>query len=198
MLYRFGQLLSKIFFFLFFRVKVDGKNNIPRKGAFLLYANHPHLLDMFLIASICPRQIHYMAKSELFKNKLLGFLIRKVGSFPVNRGKGDIGSVKTVFRLLKDEKVVGVFPEGSRTAKKDLSRKKAGAAMLALATGATILPVGIEGNFKKFFSKLTIVFGKPFVLKGEADMKESHGHSKQELVEKTEYILNTIYALIGQ
>jgi 1-acyl-sn-glycerol-3-phosphate acyltransferase len=196
MLYAVGKFLVWLFFALFFRIRVSGRENIPPKGPFLMYANHVHALDMFLIASKMKPRVHYMAKAELFKNKILAFLLKHVGAFPVHRGKGDVGSIKTVYRLLEKGSVVGIFPEGTRTKKKDLTKKKGGAALMALTSGVPILPVAVEGSFK-LFSRISVVYGKPFSLEIEAQ-QESGKYTKEELNEASVEILNRIYALIGQ
>jgi len=194
MLYSIGKVILYLYFIIFRRVKVEGKENIPKKGPVLLYANHPSAWDMFLIAVFMRRRVHYMAKAELFKNPILRFLLRSVGAFPVSRGKGDIGSVKNVFRLLEQGKVVGVFPEGTRTLKKDPRKRKAGAAMMALYSKAPVLPVGVEWS-NKIFSKVRIVFGEPFLMLPKEEGKHI---PKEELIQLTDEIINKIYALIGQ
>lgn len=194
MLYRIARFLIYLYFIIFYRVETVGKENIPAKGPLLLYANHPSGMDMFLIACFFKRKIHYMAKVEIFKNPVIAFLLRRVGAFPISRGKGDVGSVKTVYKFLEKGRVVGVFPEGTRTPKKDPTRRKAGAAMLAYHSRATILPVGVEWNNKKF-STLRIVFGEPFKMLP----KEDGGHiAKEELQNATQEIMDKIYKLIGQ
>ncbi|MCX7772168.1 MAG: 1-acyl-sn-glycerol-3-phosphate acyltransferase [Clostridia bacterium] len=194
MLYRVGQFIFWLYFTLFYRVKMIGSQNIPKTGPVLIYANHPTALDMFLIAYKVKRPIHYMAKVELFKNPIVAFLLRGVGAFPVSRGKGDVGSVKTAFRLLQEGKIVGVFPEGTRTPKKDPKKRKAGAALLAVHTNAPIVPIGIGGRIKPF-SKVEIIVGEPFMIKRTTE--EEHP-GKDELVEITQDIMDKIYALIGQ
>jgi len=194
MLYSIGKVILYLYFIIFRRVKVEGKENIPKNGPVLLYANHPRAWDMFLIAVFMRRRVHYMAKAELFKNPILRFLLRSVGAFPVSRGKGDIGSVKNVFRLLEQGKVVGVFPEGTRTLKKDPRKRKAGAAMMALYSKAPVLPVGVEWS-NKIFSKVRIVFGEPFLMLPKEEGKHI---PKEELIQLTDEIINKIYALIGQ
>ncbi len=192
MLYSFARAVLYIYFTLFYRVKIKGAENIPATGPLLLYANHPSAMDMFIIAVYMKRKIHYMAKVELFKNPILAFLLNKIGAFPVSRGKGDVGSVRTVYKLLEQGEVVGVFPEGTRTPKKDPAKRKAGAAMLALHSNSPILPVGVN-KIKK--TRWELVFGETFVI----PLKQEGEHaSKEELKEITQNIMDKIYSLIGQ
>jgi len=194
MLYNFGKFLFYIFFSLFRRVKIEGRENVPKEGPLLLFANHPSAWDMILIGVFMKRKVHYMAKAELFKNPFLAWLFKSLGAFPVKRGKGDVGSVKTVFRLLDEGKVVGIFPEGTRTPGKDPKKRKMGAALLATRSKAPVLPVGVVWN-KKIFSKVRLVFGKPFIIQNE---KDSEHLGKEELMDITSDIIDRIYALIGQ
>ncbi|NLP00178.1 MAG: 1-acyl-sn-glycerol-3-phosphate acyltransferase [Clostridiaceae bacterium] len=194
MLYNIAKFILYLFFVIFRRVKIEGKENIPQEGPVLLFANHPSAWDMLLIAVFMKRRVHYMAKAELFKNPILGFIIRSLGAFPISRGKGDVGSVKTVFRLLEEGKIVGIFPEGTRTPKKDPNKRKAGAAMMALHSKAPVLPVGVEWN-NKIFSKVRVVFGEPFLMLPKEEDKHI---PREELLVLTNEILNKIYALIGQ
>lgn len=194
MLYRIGKILFYIYFRIFKRVTVEGRENIPKQGPVLLCSNHPSAWDMFLIAVFVKRKVHYMAKVELFRNPILAFILKCLGAFPVSRGKGDVGSVKTVFRLLDEGKVVGIFPEGTRTPGKDPKKRKAGAAMIAARSKAPVIPVGVVWN-KKIFSKVRLVFGEPFFVR--AEMEDGH-IGKDELMHLTEDILDRIYALIGQ
>lgn len=192
MLYNFVRFIFYLYFTLFYRVKIKGIENIPATGPLLLYANHPSAVDMFLIAVYMKRKVHYMAKVELFKNPILAFILKRVGAFPVSRGKGDVGSVKTVYKLLEQGEVVGVFPEGTRTPKKDPAKRKAGAAMLALHSNSPILPVGVN-RIKK--TQWELVFGTTFTL---PPRKDGEHVSKEELQEATQNIMNKIYGLIGQ
>jgi len=194
MLYKIGKFLFYIYFSLFRRVKVEGMENVPKEGPLLLYANHPSAWDMILIGVYMKRKVHYMAKAELFRNPFLAWLFRSLGAFPVNRGKGDVGSIKTVFRLLEEGKVVGIFPEGTRTPNKDPRKRKMGAALLAARSKAPVLPVGVVWS-KKIFSRVRLVFGKPFIVQPE---KEGEHTGKDELMNITSDIIDRIYALIGQ
>jgi 1-acyl-sn-glycerol-3-phosphate acyltransferase len=99
---------------LMFRMKVTGAENIPATGAVLLVSNHRSNLDPVFVGAVFPRQVHFMAKSELWKFKPLGRLIDLLGTFPVNRGEADRAAVKRALDTLAAGAVVGMFPEGHR------------------------------------------------------------------------------------
>jgi len=198
MLYSIGRVLFTLYFRLFYRLKVIGRENIPSSGPLLLCANHPTALDMFLIAAMVPRRrVHYMAKAELFRNRFLAWIIRSLGAFPVSRGKGDVGSVKTVYRLLKSGKIVGMFPEGTRTRKKDPNKRKPGIALFALHSGAPVMPVAIKGDFRPF-KKVELIFGKPYKVTSNTVNPSGKSYPKEELQRISNEIIDSIYALMEQ
>ena len=128
-LYAIGRVilipLVKILFFL----KVNGKGNIPKNGGFILCSNHLSNFDPVLIGVAQRRQLFFMAKSELFRNKFFGWLIRKLGAFPVERGAGDGKAINTAEKIINEGKTLGIFIEGTRSKTGELLRPKAGAAM---------------------------------------------------------------------
>ena len=132
MLYYCGRALAALYMILFHRIKIEGRENIPETGPVLIFANHPSAFDMVLIGARMKRKIHFMAKAELFENPFIGFLLRGLAAFPVHRGRGDAGSVKNALALLEKGEIVGIFPEGTRTQKKNTERKKGGAALIAI------------------------------------------------------------------
>lgn len=153
---------------LLFRVRRIGRKNEPRReeGPYLVCANHQTVLDVvFLAASLKRQQPHFMAKAELFKVPVLGWLVRKLGAFPVSRGKGDVGAVKHSISLLKSGRSVGIFPQGTRCPEKDPRdcKVKFGAGLIATHTGATVLPVFIKMKNQKwrFLRRVTVIVGEP-------------------------------------
>ena len=153
---------------LLFRVRRVGRKNEPKRedGPYLLCANHQTVLDVvFLAASLKRQQPHFMAKAELFKVPVLGWLVRKLGAFPVSRGKGDVGAVKHSIALLKNGRSVGMFPQGTRCPEQDPRecKIKFGAGLIAAHTGATVLPVFIKMKHQKwrFLRRVTVIFGEP-------------------------------------
>ncbi|MGI6631583.1 MAG: lysophospholipid acyltransferase family protein [Bacillota bacterium] len=162
---------------ILFRVKTRGVSNIPAAGPAVLCANHVSWWDPILVASAVKRPIHFMAKKELFRYPLLAYLFRKIHAFPVNRGKPDLGAIKTGLSILKNGEVLGIFPEGTRQKNTDrLGEMHAGAALFALRTGAPVVPAAIRGSYK-IGAPVVIVFGdsmkiEPKTGQNAVDMEE--------------------------
>lgn len=191
----FLKFLLKILVSLFFRVKLVNKHNIPTQGGALVCSNHNGTLDMVFVGYNLKRLVHYMAKQELFKNPLFGSIIKTLGAFPVKRGTGDVSAIKTVFNLLDEEKLVGIFPEGKRV--KSLEESKAsvkpGTAMIAIKKDVPIVPVAIIGK-AKLFSKIKVVFGEPFKLQADQDRK----YTSDELTQMSQSIMERVYSLMEE
>ncbi len=164
MLYRLAKWIARIVMKLLFNVDVEGVEKIPTEGSLIVCANHISGWDPLLIACIMPRPVSFMAKKELFKSRILAFLFTKLYAFPVNREKPDLGAIRKGLAVLKDENVLGIFPEGTRQKTFDkLGVGHGGAALFAIKTGAPILPVAIRGryNFKK---TVKIACGDPITI----------------------------------
>ena len=157
MFYKFARAIAWCFMVTFKGMRVIGKENIPPKGPFLVIANHESYLDPVAVGTALPQQIFFMAKKELFDIPIFGFILRKLGAFPVRRNEVDITSLKTALKHLKDGKVVGVFPEGTRL--KSLGEFHLGAAALAIKAGVPVLPVGLINV--RGFKKCRVVIGTP-------------------------------------
>lgn len=165
LLYAFGRVLLVPLMKLLFFFKVNGKKNIPRKGGFILCSNHMSNLDPVILGVAQIRQVHFMAKSELFRNNFFAALIRALGAFPVERGAGDGKAITTAEELVNGGKTLGIFIEGTRSKNGELLRPKAGAAMIAEQTKATVIPVCITPRNKekkiRVFSQIVISIGEP-------------------------------------
>jgi 1-acyl-sn-glycerol-3-phosphate acyltransferase len=129
------ELLRRVY-----RIEVAGGDRIPATGPAILAANHESLADPFFLGVATTRPIHYMAKAELWQNPILGWVMDWFGTFPVERGGGDSRALRHGIRLLEQGAVLGIFPQG--TARPSRHRPfLRGAARLALATGAPLVPV---------------------------------------------------------
>lgn len=168
--YKFAMAVVKGFYRIAFRIKVEGIENIAKDGAFVVCANHKSLLDAPLLGVCLPMEIKFMAKEELFRNKLFGSVLRALGAFPVKRGKSDIGALKAAIGILKSGEKLGIFPEGTRSPKGYMNKGKSGAALIAIKARVNILPVGICTSYRPF-SKVTVRIGKPIELDEYFDLK---------------------------
>ena len=129
----------------FYRVSITGAERIPTRSAAILVANHESMFDPWLLALATPRPVRYMAKAELWRVSLVGRALEAFGAFPVERGTGDGTAMSRAASLLSAGEVIGIFPQGTS---KQLPERvfHRGAARLALATGAPIVPVRLVGT----------------------------------------------------
>lgn len=147
-IYRITWLLLQPIVKIFFRLSVRGLEHLPKSGAVVIACNHASFLDPPLIALAMPRQIFFLARKTLFKNKLFGGFIKYYGAYPVSRS--DARGMLTALRLLKDDKPLLLFPEGTRTLDGKLQPIKTGTAWLAVHGNCQILPIWIEGSYQSF------------------------------------------------
>ncbi|HTE84533.1 MAG TPA: lysophospholipid acyltransferase family protein [Dehalococcoidia bacterium] len=150
--------------------RVTGANRMPHHGAVIVVANHLNLIDPPLLAASLPRRIRFMAKQELFDSRA-GVFIRLYGSFPVRRFEADLQALRTARRLLDGGEVLGMFPEGHRSGGAGMIAAHPGTALIALQSGAPVLPVAITGSEQIRSpsvlvrrARITVTVGEPFVL----------------------------------
>ena len=151
-------------------LRVEGREHVPLEGRVIIAGNHFTNLDPFVIAHAIPkpRRVQYMAKKELFTNPVLGHIIRSGGSFPVDRSGNDVGAIRTALRVLQNEGMLGIFPQGTRGG----SSLQGGAAMLALKAKAPIVPASITYARRKWLVR----FGPPIIPQGSvAELTERVG-----------------------
>jgi len=169
------ELVSKFFVFpiykFVFKGQLIGRENIPQKGSFIMVSNHGSLLDPPLLGHSLRRNISFMAKAELFKIPLLGFIIKACGAYPVKRGIADKNTIKIACQKLSNNNCIGIFIDGTRQKNGRVNKPKQGAALLAFKNQKLLLPVSIVNSHRlirfKFciplFSKIVIKVGKPLL-----------------------------------
>jgi len=176
LVYKICKIISLVLGHIFFRFEVNGRENIPADGAFLLCSNHIHAFDPIVLSMFLKREPRFMAKKELFKPGLYNWFFTHYGAFPIDRdAPADMKAFRTTLDLLKKNHGIIIFSQGTRM--KDFENAKSGVAVFALKSGAPIVPAGIIGSYK-LFSKIKINFGEAI------PMHEFEGQKiKTELVE---------------
>ncbi|NLG83405.1 MAG: 1-acyl-sn-glycerol-3-phosphate acyltransferase [Firmicutes bacterium] len=177
MLYRFLGLFVRFVLATLYRWRVVGRERIPLRGGCVVVANHCNFFDPIVLgAAVLPRRIvRFMAKAEVFTWPVLGRLARWLYAFPVRRGLPDRQAITTAFNVVREGHVLGLFPEGTRHRDGRLHELRGGAAMVHLATGAPIVPVGLAGTerLKLFrFPRVVVWIGEPLVLPDTEKMSE--------------------------
>ncbi|MEH7124325.1 lysophospholipid acyltransferase family protein [Bacillus sp. JJ1773] len=173
-----------------YRFEVIGTEHFPKEGGVLLCSNHIHNFDPPVVGINAPRAVHFMAKEELFRVPILGKLLPDLNAFPVKRGMSDREALRKGLAILKEGKVLGLFPEGTRSKTGELGQGLAGAGFFALRTDAAIVPCAIIGPYKSF-KRLKVVYGKPIDM---APLREK----KASVEETTELIMSEIRKLINE
>lgn len=172
------------------KAKVYGKENLPQEGGFVIACTHTGYVDILnLGVSIIPREIHFMAKKQLFDMKSLGWLIKRLNAFPVDRENPGPSVIKIPRQLIKEGKIVGIFPSGTRSSENtDL---KQGAITIAQLSKAQIVPAAYIGprNVGEVFKRQKgyLIYGKPFSVDGGKEARDEAMHFlEQELQRLTE------------
>jgi len=159
---------------------------MPDQGGVIIMSNHISAFDPPLLAAIFSRPVRFMAKKELFENPIIRFVLFLADAFPVDRSKNDITAVKKALSVIKDQEVLGLFPEGTRRPEGKLGSPKSGSVMLAIKSGVPILPVGIKNIKTK--GRITINIGNAFTL----DQFAKKRLTKEERKKASQLIKNKI------
>lgn len=193
MFYRFIRILGIIYTKLFYFTKKTGSENVP-DGACIIAPNHMSMHDVLFVSASIYRQIFYMAKAELFKNRFVAWLIGSLGGFPVNRGKRDITAIKTALQVLKRGDILGIFPEGTRVKEGEHVRAKTGVALFAYRTKCPVIPVGISTKHqeRRLFRRVYINFGEPLTYD---DLQFTDG-SYEDLQRASDIIMEKVHELM--
>ena len=189
-MYYIYKNIVKIFFILFYRVRVYGLENLSKNEALIIAPNHFSNYDPLVIGSFCPLKLNTMAKKELFNNKILANILHAMGVFPVDRDGNDIGAIKTSLKILKANKPLLLFPEGTRNTinPKIHLEGKPGVSLMAIRSKVKIIPVTIDSNYK-LFGRINIKYHKPLELEKYYGQKLS----TEEYTRISNEILDLIY-----
>jgi 1-acyl-sn-glycerol-3-phosphate acyltransferase len=169
MFYSTIKVLAIMLMKVLFRVERHGTEHVPLDGPLLIVANHSSFLDPPLVGAMAPRPLTFLAKAELFAVPFLGWLIRHLGAYPVNREGADMAAFRTTQRALADRRAVLIFPEGTRGEEGVLRPAKPGAALLAVQSGAAVVPAYVSGSGRAWPrgrrlprpAKVVVTFGPP-------------------------------------
>ncbi len=159
--YRIMRVLMGAYYALVFPATVDGLENIPPEGGFILCCNHCSNRDPFYLGVfIRNRYLYFMAKIELFRFWPVSAFVRALGGFPVDRGHSDLNAVRTALKLLKENHCMSIFPQGTRVKDNSRTPMLEGVSMIALRAGVPVIPAYIGGPYRPF-RRTQVSFGKP-------------------------------------
>ena len=186
MVYFISRNLFKFLLTLFFRFRVFGKRNVPRKGPYIAACNHTSYIDPPVLgASIPAINVRFLARKDLFEKGFVGWWVKASSCIPVNRSERDTEAVKTALKTLRRGGVVALFPEGTRSPDGSLKEAHRGMAFLAIKSGAPIIPAYIKGSKYVLpkhaktinFKRVSMYFGSkidPGQFKGITNSKEAY------------------------
>lgn len=180
MLYRISKALLNLYFRIMGGMTLVGIENVPEKGGVILAPNHVSYADPPAAGCGLRRQVHFMAKEELFRCKPFALWMKAVGTFPVRRGTADRKALKTAIRLLSEGRVLCIFPEGTRGDGNRLGEAELGIGLIALKTHVPIVPVALIGTKdlslgrkKTGIRGIKVVYGRPLTFPDLYDAGES-------------------------
>lgn len=188
-------VIKTLWKYLGLKFDFGGEENIPRKGGAILAINHVSYLDFAITGTaVLPtgRLVRFMAKKEIFDNKLAGPLMRGMHHINVDRSSGSASFVAAL-RALKAGEIIGIFPEGTTSTSFEIKELKSGAVRLAMGAGVPIIPTiiwgsqriwtkGIKRNLKRNNFPVTVVFGEPILYERGADVEQAELHLRQTLL----------------
>ena len=169
---------------IIFNPKIIGRENIPKKDGCVIACNHIHAFDPAILIYSTKRIVHFIAKKELFEGKMKAFYL-SWGAIPVDRDKKNPLALAVAEEYLKNNSVIGIFPEGTRNKEKGLLPFKFGAVKMAKSSGVKIVPCVITGKYKVFKSNLKVVFGEAIDISG-MDLEKANELLRNKMLEMLE------------
>ena len=193
-LYWMGYTLCNLVGKVAFDFEVYGRENLIEEGGAILASNHQSYLDPPCIGMACRNDIYYLARNTLYQRPLIGPLLKRLNTVPVDRDRGDVSSIKTIIRLLRSGHRVIIFPEGTRSSDGKLQPARAGLGMIIAKTLAPVVPVRVFGSFEALprvggikLRPVSVVVGKPMrfsedALKGDRDVYQKLSNQVMEKI----------------
>ncbi len=196
--YQFWQRSSQVVLSACLGVRVFGRENVPKSGPALLLSNHQSFLDPVLCGMGLPRELDYIARDSLFRNRWFSRYIRSLNAFPIQRGQADLAAMRTIIKRLRSGRAIVLFPEATRTRDGCIRPIKGGFVLIARKAQAPTIPVVIDGAFEAWprtqrlpsLGRITVGFGKPIT------PQQAKTLSRQELVELLNCRLREMQTLI--
>lgn len=177
-------------------IRFEGRENLPKGGPVILCTNHRSNFDPVLLGAVLQRDLFFMAKASLFRVPVLSGLIRALGAFPVERGVGDLRAIERAMDIVRGGNVLAMFPEGHRRREAGPPQRfRSGAALVALRTGAPVVPAAVVCRGRmRFFNAKTVRVGRPMT---PAELGLTDG-SHESLQRASEKIRAAVVALLEQ
>jgi 1-acyl-sn-glycerol-3-phosphate acyltransferase len=195
-LYAIFKRICLIVLLLFGRWKVEGREHVPKEGPLVVVSNHTSYWDPVLVGCALPREVRFMAKAELFSYPILKNILHAVRAFPIKRGTSDRTALRMAIKLLQENEVIGIFPEGTRSKSGTLLPFKSGINMIAYKANSPILPIAVINS-----SRVLLGWRYPVrVIIGEAISfpKAEERPSKEELEALNNKIWQSVYDLLSK
>ena len=201
MLYKISQIVGRALLWLYFQVRVEGRDSVPADGGCIIVANHASFLDPFLIAAYVPRKIHYVMYAIYYHARPLHWYCKRTYCIPIKKDGKDISALKQALRVLKSNEILGIFPEGERSYTGQLGPGAPGAALIAMKARVPILPVGIQGAYEAFprgstFPRprhlITVRYGVPFRIDEHIEQTKYQKNNNELQQQVTNLIMDKI------
>jgi 1-acyl-sn-glycerol-3-phosphate acyltransferase len=201
--YYIGRACYRTVFRCYFRWRVCSPERVPAEGPLLLASSHASFLDPPLVGSGVARVCHFLARATLFRNPLFGWVLRSVCAVPVDRDGGSAAGLRAILDKLAEGCAVVLFPEGTRTRDGRLQKPHSGIGLIALKSGAPVVPVRILGTFEAFGKhrcfprphRVTVIYGHP--LRFDRESAEARTCSRPRLKEIYQEVAEKIMAAIA-
>lgn len=182
------RIVRYLFFKKVWKATIVGAENIPKGGAAVVVSNHSHVMDPLFISATFPRIVNWVSKIENYYTPFFRTFLQIGGSIPIRRGQSDTNALRLMRQTIEEKRVLGIFPEGTRTRTGYINRFHTGAARMCLEYNIPYIPVGIEGSFKlKIGGHITIKIGTPVYPHGKPsnfeNTKQLTAQMKQDILQ---------------